>query len=345
MGAAMEPSSEWERKAGIHLMVGFRGVDFRDELEQLIRDRHIGGAVLFRRNVDEPEQLRKLIRSAQECAWRHLGRPILLAIDQEGGPVQRLKSPPFERLPSARVLAQGGSDSVRFWATTAARELKGLGIHINLAPVLDVLPADDADHFMAERCLGSDARRVGDLGCVWIDALQREGVAATAKHFPGLGLAEEDPHHYATVIHWENESSAARDLEPFRRAVLAGVHCVMTSHSLYPLVDAQWPATLSPTLCSQWLRQRLGFGGVLLSDDLDMAAVAQRFTWETVARQGLLASVDFFLLCQNSETVGAFGPELARLLARSPELAILHDRSVQRIETLRRRLGLDRSVE
>jgi len=332
--------SEWKRRAGIHLMVGFRGVRLEEELEGLIRDHHIGGAVLFRRNVEDPEQLRELVRSARECALSHLGRPILLAIDQEGGPVQRLKSPPFERLPSARVLAKEGPESVRGWAGIAARELKSLGIHINLAPVLDVLPEDHAEHFMAERCLGSDPVRVAELGRAWIEALQREGVSATAKHFPGLGHAESDPHHDATVIHWENEASTERDLEPFRQAVAGGVHCVMTSHSLYPAVDAEWPATLSPTLCCQWLRHRLGFDGVLLSDDLDMAAVSRQFTWETVARQGILATVDFFLLCQNPGHIGPFALELGGWLARSPELAALHDRSVGRIERLHRRLGL-----
>ena len=321
-------------------MVGFRGVRFQEELERLIRDHHIGGAVLFKRNIESPEQLQELIRSAQECAWRHLGRPILLAIDQEGGPVQRLKSPPFERLPSAGALAQEGPESIRAWAARAARELRSLGIHINLAPVLDVLPEDRSGHFMKERCLGSDPRRVAELGCEWIDALQREGVSATAKHFPGLGHAEADPHHYATVIHWKDEASTERDLAPFRRAIAHCVHCVMTSHSLYPAVDPEWPATLSPTLCSQWLRHRLGFDGVLLSDDLDMAAVARQFNWETVVRQGLLASVDFFLLCQNPESIDAFALDFARLLARRSELSALHDRSLSRIETLHRRLGL-----
>ncbi len=336
----MAEGSEWKRRAGIHLMVGFRGVRLEEELEGLIRDHHIGGAVLFRRNIENPEQLRELVRSARECARRHLGRPILLAVDQEGGPVQRLKSPPFERLPSARALANEGRESVRGWAATAARELKSFGMHINLAPVLDVLPEDHSEHFMAERCLGSDPLQVAELGCAWIEALQQEGVSATAKHFPGLGHAQSDPHHYATVIQWANEASTERDLEPFRQAVAHGVHCVMTSHSLYPAVDAEWPATLSPTLCSQWLRHRLGFDGVLLSDDLDMAAVARRFTWETVARQGILATIDFFLLCQNPENIGPFALELTGWLGRSPELAALHDRSVSRIETLYRRLGL-----
>ncbi|NTW35521.1 MAG: hypothetical protein HGB17_05235 [Syntrophobacteraceae bacterium] len=129
-------------------------------------------------------------------------------------------------------------------------------------------------------------------------------------------------------------------LAPFREAVSAGVHCVMTSHSLYPAVDSQWPATLSPALCSDWLRRRLGFEGVLLSDDLDMAAVAQRFSWETVARQGTLSSIDFFLLCQNPQNIELFSSALGDLLNRSSGLRALHDQSALRIRRLFLRLGL-----
>jgi len=333
-------SAETKRRAGLHLMVGFRGLRFEEELGGLIRDHFVGGAVLFRRNVENPEQLKRLIRSAQDCAMRYLGRPILLAIDQEGGPVQRLPSPPFTGLPSARTLGREGPELIWASGVSAARELKDLGIHLNLAPVLDVLPDDHAGHFMEERCLGSDPQRVAELGRVWIKALQSDGVSATAKHLPGLGHAELDPHHYAPVIHWNHVASMEKDLAPFREAVSAGVHCVMTSHSLYPTVDSQWPATLSPALCSDWLRRRLGFEGVLLSDDLDMAAVAQRFSWETVARQGTLSSIDFFLLCQNPRNIELFSSALGDLLNRSSELRALHDQSALRIRRLFLRLGL-----
>lgn len=333
----MTATDEWRRQAGAHLMVGFRGTRLEEELEELIRHHHIGGAVLFRRNIESPGQLEELLRSAQDCARRYLGRPLLMAIDQEGGPVQRLTSPPFLRLPSARTLAREGVESVRKWAAAAGRELRSLGIHINLAPVLDVLAQEGASHFMEERCLGSDPRRVAELGREWIQALQAEGVSATAKHFPGLGQAELDPHHHAPVIRWSDESSMEADLAPFARAIAAGVHCVMTSHSLYLTLDGEWPATLSPIICPQWLRQRMGFEGVLLSDDLDMAAVARGFSWETVARQGLLATIDFFLLCQIPEHVGHFASELAALLSRDVGLAALHERSARRIEALSRR--------
>jgi beta-N-acetylhexosaminidase len=322
-------------------MVGFRGVRFEDDLEGVIRDHSIGGIVLFRRNIESSDQIKTLIRSAQDCAAKTLGRSILVAIDQEGGPVQRLVSPPFTRLPSAKTLSIEGADAVRTWAAAAGRELRGLGIQINLAPVLDVLPENSGSHFMDERCLGSEPQRVTELGKLWISALQTEGVSATAKHFPGLGQAELDPHHYAPTIHWKNGTSMQRDLTPFQDAVSMGVHCVMTSHCLYPAVDDRWPATLSPVLCSNWLRHRLGFGGVLLSDDLDMAAVLERYTWEEVARQGLLATIDFFLLCQNPENIDPFCSSLVDQLRSEPRFMALHEQSLARIQVLHRRLHLN----
>ena len=114
-------------------------------------------------------------------------------------------------------------------------------------------------NFMAERSLGSDPQQVAHLGEIWIRTLQEQGLSATGKHFPGLGRAASDPHHYAPVIRWESDDAIAEDLLPFRQAIQAGVHCIMTSHALYPALDADWPATLSPAINHEWLRNRLGF--------------------------------------------------------------------------------------
>lgn len=323
-----------QQDIGLHLLVGFQGLTADQELKSLIDHFHIGGIVLFRRNIESPEQLAELLRKAQEHARRVLRRPLWVAIDQEGGPVQRLKAP-FTKLPSARDAVRGGAESVAHWAAVAARELAGVGISINLAPVLDI-PPDDPAHFMTERTLGIDPHTVARLGRVWVETLQAHGVSATAKHFPGLGQAEEDPHHYAPVIRWLDTAAVERDLMPFREAIAAGVHAVMTSHALYPFLDRQWPATLSSVINDEWLRRRLGFEGILLSDDLDMAAVAERFTWAEVARQGLLASVDCFLLCQRSENIEPFYRALADVLKRNADLRERHEASLGRL----RRFGM-----
>ncbi|MEN6486303.1 MAG: glycoside hydrolase family 3 N-terminal domain-containing protein, partial [Syntrophobacteraceae bacterium] len=232
-----------DEEAGLHLMAGFGGTTFDEELKQIVRDFRVGGVVLFRRNITGPEQLKLLLDEAQDYARSVLGRGLLVAVDQEGGPVQRM-APPFTQLPSARSLASGGPDSVAEWASRAASDLKRMGIGINLAPVLDIVEGQ-CGSFMEERSLGADPERVGLLGALWIETLQNLGISATAKHYPGLGQAELDPHHFAPVIRWRDAAARDKDLLPFRKAVEAGVHCFMTSHALYPDLDPQWPATLS----------------------------------------------------------------------------------------------------
>ena len=321
-----------EQSCGRQLLVGFHGTALEDELKLLIEEFQIGGIVLFKRNVASPEQLTTLLREAQDHARKTMGRPLWVAIDQEGGPVQRL-IPPFLRLPSARELAGGGEEAVREWSARAATELHQLGIRINLAPVLDVAP-EDPSHFVAERSLGQDPKTVARLGAVWIEALQSHGISATGKHYPGLGRAKLDPHHHAPVIRWENEDERTADLLPFREAIRAGVHGIMTSHAFYPALDADWPATLSPAINADWLRQRLGFDGILFSDDLDMAAVSGRYCFEEIARQGLQATIDFFLLCQTSRSIEPFHRALADAIKHDEALATLHQQSLGRIERL-----------
>jgi beta-N-acetylhexosaminidase len=323
----------------MHLLVGFKGLTPDQELRSIIRDFRIGGIVLFRRNIQSPDQLKALLEETQAFAREILGRPLWVAIDQEGGPVQRFIAP-FTQLPSARELAGRGPRAIVEWASKAAADLRRMDIQINLAPVLDVMP-EGTSHFMEARSLGSVPERVAQLGRLWIETLQQNGISATAKHYPGLGQAESDPHHYAPVIRWQNEEAMQRDLEPFHEAVRAGIHCFMTSHALYPSLDPVWPATLSPIINNEWLRRKLGFSGVLLSDDLDMAAVSKKYSWDQMVRQGLLASIDFFLLCQRSENIEPFFQALSNGIAQDSALEEAHQKSLSRIEGLYRQHGIE----
>jgi beta-N-acetylhexosaminidase len=317
---------------GTHIWAGFEGLEFNGELERLIREFRVGGIVLFSRNVESPKQIRSLLGATQKCALAALGRPLWVAIDQEGGPVQRLVPPFFTELPSARRVASEGAESIAKWVGVAARELRENGIQVNLAPVLDIAPKE-ATSFLHERSLGTDAREVARLGRVWIDALQSAGVCATAKHYPGLGRAELDPHHFAPVIQLHDQAEIKEDLLPFKAAIEEGVRCVMTSHARYPRLDSEWPATLSPNICRKLLREELGFQGILLSDDMDMAAISENYSWDTVARQGLLAGIDFFLLCQHPRNIEPFLHALAKAETQDPEAAQASRASFRRIRS------------
>ena len=189
---------------------------------------------------------------------------------------------------------------------------------------------------MESRSFGSTPARVSDLGTIWIETLQANGISATAKHFPGLGLAELDPHHFAPVISDKSMEKFHLHLIPFMAALRAGVNCVMTSHAVYPAVDPEWPATLSHEICLLWLRQRLGFGGVLFTDDLDMAAIAENYSPQEIALRGLSCAADFFLICQKSESIGPMYAALADQLDRNESLQRFHGDTIERFELLRR---------
>jgi beta-N-acetylhexosaminidase len=313
---------------GIHIFAGFKGTRLEDELKYLIREYHPCGIVLFRRNIEGHEQIKDLVAGAQAMALEELHRPLLVAIDQEGGPVQRL-DPHFNKLPSAQFLAQQGPDAIIEWARISAMDLQEIGIQINFAPVLDIIPGGD-NHFMDTRSLGSTPEKVSELGQIWIETLQANGISATAKHFPGLGRAELDPHHFAPVINRDNEEEFRTHLIPFEFAVKAGVHCMMTSHAVYPAMDPDWPATLSRTINYTWLRRRLGFKRILFSDDLDMAAISKKYSPTEIVDKGLSCGTDFFLLCQKSENIEKFSHALAEI-SNGSSVQQIHRESVERI--------------
>ncbi len=320
-------------EAGIHLFIGFKGLSLDEELKDFIRQFRPGGVVLFKRNIEGREQLKELVAGAQSLARAQLGRPLLFAIDQEGGSVQRL-APHFNALPSAQSMSEEGPESVCRWAEVCADDLRQIGVQIDFAPVLDIV-ADPKTHFMTSRSFGSTSEQVSKLGTIWIETLQAKGISATAKHFPGLGRASLDPHHFAPVISDEGDRDFDLDLLTFAAAVKAGVHCMMTSHAVYRSVDPEFPATFSREICRLRLRDRMGFKGVLFADDLDMAAIGQNYSPGDAVRLGLACSIDFFLLCQKSENIEPMYRALSDRLQNESSLQSLHRESVQRIEKLR----------
>ena len=318
--------------AGIHLFVGFKGLDIDEELKSLLKEYRPAGVVLFKRNIEGREQLESLVANAQAFSMERLGRPLLFAIDQEGGSVQRLAAH-YTPLPSAQELAEKGPEAVARWAAACAADLRKIGVQIDFAPVLDIVARGEAS-FMESRSFGETPEEVSKLGGVWIETLQENGISATAKHFPGLGRAQLDPHHFAPVISGEREEDFRIDLVPFEASVRAGVHCMMTSHAVYRAVDPQLPATFSREICRTRLRERMGFNGVLFADDLDMAAICENYSPEEAADLGLACSIDFFLLCQRSESIEPMHRALSDRLQKDSLLQGFHRESAQRIEKL-----------
>jgi beta-N-acetylhexosaminidase len=277
------------------LMLGLPGPRLDAVARELVTDLKVGGVILFARNIEEPRQVWELCRSLQELSLTATGQPLFIAVDQEGGPVQRLKAP-LTLIPSARSL--GGSatpEQVRRLATQVGRELARLGVNVNLAPVLDV--AREPECPLWERSYSSDPEQAAAMGVAAIQGYLAGGVIPVGKHFPGLGDTKRDSHVELPQV-LSNDPERREDLWPFQRAVAAGVPMLMTAHVTVPAWDS-FPATLSAVAIQERLRRGLGFEGVVITDDLEMGAIAQQATVPAAALQTLRAGADLLLICQD----------------------------------------------
>lgn len=329
----MTPPFSVENNTGEHLFLGFVGTEWTASLQAWLQALRPGGLVLFRRNVVDIAQLTALIHEANAWAHTSLGRPLLWAVDEEGGSVQRLASL-FGPAPSAFELAKAGEEALQMHVVQTAQGLRRCGIQVNLAPVLDVV-ASPKEHFIGTRSLGNDTKKVARLGSLWIRCLQEHGIAATAKHFPGLGTARLDPHEQLPRVEAPAAAKARADLAPFYEAVHCGVRAVLTSHAVYSFWDADWPGTLSWKINRGLLRDRWNFQGVLFSDDVDMKAISGRYEPETIVRRSLLATVDGLLVCQDAQSAEALARALHDSVRRHRDLQEAHERSLNRLRALR----------
>lgn len=279
---------------------GFDGTSVPREFAELVRRGRVGGAILFSRNLSSVEGARDLLRALSTI---DAPLPLLLSVDQEGGRVQRLKSP-FPELPPMRVVGDKARKSlVHRLAGMLARSLRILGFHQDYAPVLDV-DSNPANPIIGDRAFANDPSKVARLGASFIDGLQSNGVAACGKHFPGHGDTDVDSHLALPRLSHPRDRLMHVELAPFRSAVRAGVASIMTAHILFDALDSEHPATLSEKVLQPLLRQELGFDGVIVSDDLEMKAIADHYGIRDAAVRAIRAGCDQLLVCSKVEWIG-----------------------------------------
>jgi beta-N-acetylhexosaminidase len=267
-------------------------------LEQL----HAGAVILFRRNAGTPAQVAALTAQLHALPSRPL-----VAIDHEGGRVMRL-GPPFTQFPAAAAIGQTGDARVAYRVGRAmALELASVGIDMSFAPVLDV-HSNPANPIIGDRAYGSDPALVSEMGIAMMQGLLDGGVVPCGKHFPGHGDTARDSHVELPVVRRTREELQGTELAPFRAAIAAAIPMLMTAHVLYPALDPDHPATVSRAILTDLLRTRLGFAGVIASDDLDMRAIADHQSIGDAAVATLRAGADALLVCQDlNHAVAAFG--------------------------------------
>jgi beta-N-acetylhexosaminidase len=315
-------------------MVGLPGPTLDPASRAFLAEHPPGGVVLFRRNVRSAAQLRRLVAEIHATGP---GVAPLVALDHEGGRVHRLPRPFTHFPPAAVVGARGDARLAEAVGRAMGRELRAVGIDLDFAPVLDVW-SNPRNRVIGDRAFATEPRRVARLGLALARGLERAGVLACGKHFPGHGASAGDSHYVLPRVRRSRRALSAVDLVPFARAAAAGVPALMTAHVVYPALDPRRPATLSRLICRTLLRRRLGFEGVLFSDDLEMNAVAAHSTPGRAAVAALEAGCDMLLVCQTLPAARAAIAAVEAALARGRLDPGDVARSLARIQMLRRRL-------
>lgn len=331
-------------------LVGFTGltVDAQHPVVEAITRHGLGGVILFdrdlhgaRRNIVSPEQLSELTAALQGYA----DTPLLIAVDQEGGRVCRLKEEDgFPPTLPAKLLGDGGDpERTRRYAEKMAASLAACGINMNMAPVVDLdLNPENPIIGRFQRCYGSEAEQVVCHASAFIDAHHQHGIACCLKHFPGHGSAAADS-HLGFVDNTEQWQPV--ELEPYRQLFARGfADSIMTAHVVNRQLDASGlPATLSSPVLTGLLRDRLGFAGVTLSDDLQMRAISDRWSYMEAVQNALLAGVDLIIVCnvlaQEEDAVGK-GIRAVEELLDSGRISEQRVRdSLHRIAILKQKIG------
>ncbi|MDO8185708.1 glycoside hydrolase family 3 N-terminal domain-containing protein [Conexibacter sp. JD483] len=300
-----------QQSVGQRVIGSLPGTTVPAELAAKIRRGELGGVILFARNISSRPQLKALTdrlqaeRKRGPRALRSL--PLLVMIDQEGGLVKRLPGAP--QLSPVQVAARNSADLARRTGVAAAANLTGVGVNVNLAPVLDLgLPGSSV--LELGRTYGSTPAQVSKLGVAFASGLRAGGVLASAKHFPGLGRGGHDEDLKLNRIDVPLSTLRASDELPFRAAARAGVPLTMVSTGVYPALDSR-PAMFSPRIVQRELREVVGFDGVVVTDDLEVPAIAH-LSPERKALAAVRAGDDLLLFCQTASAADRGAAALVR---------------------------------
>ena len=305
-------SLPFEQQIGQFFFIGLPGTTLDDEARELIDEIKPGGIILFGRNVQSPEQVRKLLDDSRAL----IPTPPLCGIDQEGGLVDRLREI-FPPMPSARALRQHGDlAGVRTLGKITGELLRMLGFNINFAPVMSIITQERSQltNGLYSRSYGRSPGEVLGYTTVYVRGLQGTGVLACLKHFPGIGAGAVDSHIEMPLVPLSRDDLLAQDLAPyielFQRAD-DRVRVVMVSHGGFPNIDIKKgttgglvePASISPTIVSHLLREELGYSHLVVTDDLEMGAISKHCEIEEAAVKAFNAGEDMLLICATPEII------------------------------------------
>lgn len=303
-------TADRKRRAGQRLVIGLAGTSLNEQEREFIRAARPGGFILFRRNIEDVAQVREFNRELASLLPNDL--PPIRCVDQEGGRVQRVKAPATVWPPMRWVGNVGDPEYTRAVGAALGKECRALGFDLDFAPVADV-DSNPKNPIIGDRAFSSSPAHTAAHVAAFIKGMQGVGCIASAKHFPGHGDTATDSHLELPIVEKDPPDLDQVELPPFQASIDAGVATVMTAHVLYPALDEKYPATMSPTILDGLLRKKQKFGGVIISDDLEMKALRGRWPLEEQLSRASSATVDVFLACEQLSLVVEAWETLIRL--------------------------------
>jgi len=324
---------------GSLLVVGFDGPKVTESLKNFLEQWDLGGVILFKRNIESLEQLQRLNQTIYDLSQQ----PPIISVDHEGGRVFRLPEPFTAFPPMRRVgdycLAEQDLGFAEQVGRVFGRELRAVGFNVDYAPVLDV-DSNPNNPIIGDRAFSSDPKRVVELGLSLARGLMAEGIQACGKHFPGHGDTHEDSHLTLPRVDKALQDLLACELAPFAALAPDKIPLLMTAHVLFPSVDPDWPATLSEKILSDLLRKKMGYEGLVISDDFFMKGIAARWSLEEAAERFLRVGGDLVLLCHQEPVQRRVAAHLVHAAERDSAFRQLLEEKAERMEKFRAKLAL-----
>jgi beta-N-acetylhexosaminidase len=287
---------------GQHLIMGISGHTLTADEKKFIVSNNIGGVVLFGRNVSEPKQVHALCSEIQSLRHQMPDKaPLFIGIDMEGGRVARLKAP-FTVWPPLKLLGDLDNATVTFHLSNKmGLELNSVGINLDFAPCVDVF-TNPKNTVIGDRSISTDPEMVAKHASALVRGYIKSNIISCAKHFPGHGNTVIDSHEDLPVEDLDMQRLESLELVPFKRSFKARVDMVMTAHILFKNIDPDWPATLSETFLKKILREQCRYRGLIITDDLDMKAMAKHYDRKMIPVRALQAGADLLLYCNEPES-------------------------------------------
>lgn len=282
-------------KIGQMVMIGIQGTKVDDDSLYMLNQYHMGGVILFDRNMESPEQVKQLTSDLQAQSNEKI--PLFIGIDEEGGDVVRMAEKLTPAPSQKEIGATGDIEQAKTWAIKTAKSLKDMGINVNFAPVADVGSND-------KRSYSTDANTVIDFVRAATKGYQQENIIYSLKHFPGIGKGKVDSHIDSSSIDVAKEVLMTEDILPFKTIINENKpedYFILVSHLKYPALDEEYPASLSSKIMIDLLRNELGYKGIIITDDMEMGAVANHNDFRSIGVNAVKAGADIVLVCHEYE--------------------------------------------